>query len=367
MIDTFTMILRPSDNPFSDDETGISRHDFLTLYDVLEEEAVNEWQQRKGKPKLCTPTYTYFDYCGVKFSLFKGEYIKARVTPRKMIDPDNRIGLLKPDSVDDFISGFNDIMDMITPQGIRTPYIDDRGFWQASRVDYTADIVTPYTQPYLDLMKRNKSKYFQQSFDYETTDRRYCNSSCLNLYNKQQHLIDKQANKKYHGDGITDDDIEQAKGVLRLEYQCKWGKCKSLQNHFKWKDRNILHYLQPDTAIYVLQDLAQQYKGDFYTAYDDSPFNIYRQIERVNATDTTKALMTEITQRLANDYRIDMDDVITAMIESGISKDSINYALRQFKRNGINPIPISTRKSKEYRVRKLDGIDKLISGYIDSL
>lgn len=131
-----------------------------------------------------------------------------------------------------------------------------------NRIDFKQDIVTDHKDLYIKLLKKcsNNYRYLKQYNKYKTSVYYNSKSTNINIYDKEQELIDTDINH------ITD--INKYKNVIRFEVQMKRNKlyyiehtegiCRELINYFTEKDRD--YYLNKN-----LKNLI--YNGDYYNAY----------------------------------------------------------------------------------------------------
>ena len=313
---------------------------------------------KKGYPYF----FNKYKYYGVQFqSSFTGE-ILCIMYPHKVIYPHDNVTLYSPDEQDLFINGINAIMDEMN-----LPHIESK-LWQTKRVDYTVNIPCAYTRLYLDLMNRSRSMAFQ---DRKQFDGNSCylqsKSVNVNIYSKQNQL-EKKTDRQRIDHNITDDDITNANDILRVEVQCKSEKVKAIQKKHNWKDRNIMHYLNPNIAIEVLKGCAKQfYTGDYWSADKGKGYNVFSKIDQASGIQSqTKENMKKILSLLATDRELTLDEVRQTLTESDKLTNTQWYTIiKRFNAININPVPIPTRQCKEYHVRTLDSLTYLINEYIE--
>lgn len=313
---------------------------------------------RKGYPYF----YNAYKNNGVQFqSSFTGE-ILCVIYPHQVIDPHDKVTVYTHGEQELFINGINSIM-----EEMNLPPIESK-LWQTKRVDYTANIPCAYTRLYLDLFNRSRSMRHQDRKEFD-------GNSCYlkgkgityNIYSKENQL-EKKTDKQKADHNITDDDITNATDILRVEVQCKSEKVKAIQKKHNWKDRNIMHYLNPDIAIEVLKGCAKQfYVGDYWSADKGKGYNVFSKIDQASGIQqTTKDTMKEILSLLATDRELTLDEVRQILKDEKHLTDTQWYTLiKRFNAINVNPVPIPTRQCKEYHVRTLDSLSYLINEYID--
>lgn len=313
---------------------------------------------KKGYPYF----FNRYKYYGVQFqSYFTGE-ILCIMYPHKVIYPHDNVTLYTPDEQELFITGINTIM-----EEMNLPPIQSR-LWQTKRVDYTVNIPCAYTRLYLDLMNRSRSMNYQ---DRKVFDGNSCylqsKSINVNIYSKQNQL-EKKTDRQKIDRNITQDDIVNATDILRVEVQCKSEKVKTIQKKHGWKDRNIMHYLNPDIAIEVLKGCAKQfYTGDYWSADKGKGYNVFNKIDEASGIQqTTKENMKQIVSLMANNRELTLDEVRQTLKESKNLTDTQWYTIiKRFNAINVNPVPLPTRQCKEYHLRQLDSLTTLLNDYID--
>ena len=201
----------------------------------------NNFKPIKTKEDLIyIANYNYF-----KFTYYKKyNILKTKVNLNKLLDKDT---IAETD--------FNRAKYLINKNfyGLfRYTYLGD-----LSRIDYKADIKTPYKDLYIKLIKKGCAKYkaLKQYNNYSTSCYYNSASSNINIYDKEEELIN---NNKL-------EDIKKYEDIIRFEVQIKndklyqlyknQGICRELINYFTETDRN--YFLN-----YYLRKII--YNGDYY-------------------------------------------------------------------------------------------------------
>lgn len=317
---------------------------------------------KEGHKRGYSKAYNAYKNYGVQFqAIYTGEII-CTIYPHQIIDPNDKVTVYTFDEQELFLTGINAIMDEMN-----APHIES-SLWQVKRIDYTANIPCAYTRLYLDLFNRSRSMSYQ---DRKVFDGNSCylksKSINVNIYSKQNQLA-KKTNRQRKDHNITDNDIINANDILRVEVQCKSEKVKTLQKKHGWKDKNIMHYLDPNIAIEVLQSCTKQfYLGDYWSADKGKSYNVFNKIDEASGIRTqTKDTMKEILSLLATDRELTLDEVRQILKDEKHLTDTQWYTLiKRFNTINVNPVPIPTRQCKEYHVRTLDSLAYLINEYIE--
>lgn len=378
MIDSLQISLSTQKLPFSnldadfmlkdkEDWDKLRQGHYDKVFDFIKAHEENDYNllttdkdgNKRGHPKAYN---AYKDY-GVQFQAidYTGEII-CTIYPHQVIDPNDKVTVYTHDEQEFFLNGINSIMDEMN-----APHIES-SLWQVKRIDYTANIPCAYTRLYLDLFNRSRSMAFQ---DRKVFDGNSCylksKGITYNIYSKQNQLA-KKTDRQRADHNITDDDITNATDILRVEVQCKSEKVKTLQKKHRWKDRNVMHYLDPQIAIEVLKGCAKQfYTGDYWSADKGKGYNVFSKIDEASGIQSqTKENMKKILSLLATDRELTLDEVRQTLTESDKLTNTQWYTIiKRFNAININPVPIPTRQCKEYHVRTLDSLTYLINEYIE--
>ena len=368
MIDSMEIILSPEydyntdiqnrEQPYIFDEQFEKLYTLIGTHAELEPSLAKVIDNRTYIPRA----YTNFKDEGIILQpLDKTHQIKATVFLYRVIDSTDRVSLYEPTDIETFISCFNGIMDKIN-----APHIDSKR-WKVSRIDYAVNFQTEYKQLYLHLMNKSRTRHKQIRGRFETSCYLMGKGYTYNTYDKAEQLRAKQQSG-HNRQIISDNDIDKAEKILRFEVQCKRGKVNTLAKRFKWKDRDVMNFLKPFVAFYVLTDCANHFfKGDYLTANREAKNNIYAAIEQnAKGTKRIKDGMTQIAKSLASEPDTNIDDIKERLKQSGYNRDDINYLFRRFNELNINPVPISIRLSKKYRLQQLKSIPHLLADYIEN-
>ena len=318
---------------------------------------------KEGHKRGYSKAYNAYKYYGVQFQAidYTGEII-CTIYPHQVIYPHDKVGVYTPSEQELFLKGINAIFDEIN-----APHIES-SLWQVKRIDYTVNISCVYPRLYLDLLNRSRSMHYQ---DRKVYDGNSCylkgKGVTYNIYSKQNQL-EKKTDRQKIEHNITQDDIVNATDILRVEVQCRSEKVKTLQKKHGWKDRNVMHYLDPSIAVEVLRGCAKQfYIGDYWSADKGKGYNVFSKIDEATGIQSqTKQNMKKILSLLATDRELTLDEVRQILKDEKHLTDTQWYTLiKRFNTINVNPVPIPTRQCKEYHVRTLDSLAYLINEYIE--
>lgn len=378
MIDSMQISLSTTTLPFSKLDADFMLKDkedwdklchgcFDNVFDYIKANEEDDYSllttDKDGHKRGYAKVYNAYKYYGVQFQAleYTGEII-CTIYPHKVIYPHDNVTLYTPSEQDLFMTGINNIMDELN-----APHIDS-SLWQVKRIDYTVNIPCAYTRLYLDLFNRSRSMHYQ---DRKVYDGNSCylkgKGVTYNVYSKQNQL-EKKTDRQKIDRNITQDDIVNATDILRVEVQCKSEKVKTLQKKHGWKDRNVMHYLDPQIAIEVLKGCAKQfYVGDYWSADKGKSYNVFAKIDQASGVQqTTKDNMKEVLSLLANNRELTLDEVRTILKQSKkLTDNQWRTLIRRFNTININPVPIPTRQCKEWHIRQLDSLTTLLNDYIE--
>lgn len=376
MIDSVIISLHTEQSPFSSIDPIMLKDNadwlwwqngqFKDQYDFIKEnhefDPCNMHTDKDGTKRGYPYFYNRYKYNGVQIQSYYTGEILCIIYPHQLIYPHDNVTVYTPNEQDLFITGINLIMDKVN-----LPHVES-SLWQVKRIDYTVNIPCAYTRLYLDLMNRSRSMHYQ---DRKTYDGNSCylkgKGVNYNIYSKQNQLEKKTDSQKIDRN-ITQDDIINATDILRIEVQCKSDKVKYLQKKHGWKDRNIVHYLDPHIAVEVLRNCTKQfYVGDYWSADKGKSYNVFNKVDQaIGIQQTTKDHMKQILSLMADNRELTLDEIRQTLKESKNLADTHWYTLmKRFKAININPVPIPTRQCKEYHVRHLDSLTTLLNDYID--
>ena len=341
--------------------------EFETLFNYIKQNEELDYSllttDKEGHKRGYEKAYNAYKYYGVQFQAIDyTREIICTIYPHQVTYPHDKVTVYTPSEQDLFLKGINTIFDEIN-----APHIES-SLWQVKRIDYTVNIPCAFTRLYLDLFNRSRSMHYQ---DRKQFDGNSCylkgKGITYNIYSKQNQL-EKKTNRQKIDRNITQDDIENATDILRIEVQCKSEKVKTIQKKHRWKDRNIMHYLDPSIAVEVLRGCAKQfYVGDYWSADKGKSYNVFAKIDQASGIQqTTKDNMKEVLSLLANNRELTLDEVRQTLTESKKLTDTQWYTIiKRFNAININPVPIPTRQCKEYHIRQLDSLTSLLNDYID--
>jgi hypothetical protein len=197
--------------------------------------------------KFFAPTFEVLNKIDNKYvNTFQASYIIIRINLPKILCKGNS-SLYHWNDFKLLETLFNDLIQVISP---KLPLFNE---WQVKRIDYCINYKCNSqddVQRYLELFKRyTKPQYMKEKEDKQgnkfSSIAYKTGTYDINFYNRKAERIDKKNN--YGHTDITDEDIKQAEGILRLEVQCKRDKIKKLADKYELNDLSIKGFLEAMT------------------------------------------------------------------------------------------------------------------------
>lgn len=184
-----------------------------------------------------------------------------------------------------------------------------------SRIDYKLDIVTPYKDVYLDILKHLRY-YYRKKFrqDYMTSVYYKGKSYVFNLY-------DKEAKERFK--------VNLYKNMLRLEIQLKNRHLRKLRK--LGLTACLLNYFDDTIRKMVFEDLLTPllYKGDYFT------------IQKSRCVLEKHGYKSSMIDKLLNFQKLILEHGISAaLMNSGKSANTLRGYLVKLQEAGVNPIPL---------------------------
>lgn len=179
--------------------------------------------------------------------------IDARVNPSKVIYRESAIDIYKPSDYEIFQQCFNHEI-----KSFNLPFLPDLDGWKAHRIDFTYNIHTPYVKDYIRLFHKSDLRGFTIKKDQHghrsmKAGSLYINNSAvtLNFYDKFDEM-----QKADGGTRHTQEEIQQAKDILRIEVQAGRDKLSGIKRKQEFTSKQISEFMQQPEAA---EDLVLMY------------------------------------------------------------------------------------------------------------
>lgn len=184
----------------------------------------------------------------VKYKKYRRYVVKLIIKPIRFIYPGSHVRLAGYEDYEEIERKFNfviRIFNAILKEKI-LPFFAD---WRVGRIDYTINISTPYVKEYLWLFYcGNVPKNFEMPQAYTDSFYLLSSESRVNFYDKIAQLKTKQ--------NLTPDDlrqIQETKGLLRLEIQCLNKNVLRLKDKYSLADSSVKNLWNKEIARDVLR------------------------------------------------------------------------------------------------------------------
>lgn len=276
--------------------------------------------------------------------------IDARVNPSKVIYRESAIDIYKPSDYEIFQQCFNHEI-----KSFNLPFLPDLDGWKAHRVDFTYNIHTPYVKEYIRLMHKADLRGFTIKMDQHghramKPGSLYINNSAvtLNFYDKQDEM-----QKAEGGTRHTQEEIQQAKDILRIEVQASRDKLSGIKRKQEFTTKQISEFMQqPEAAEDLVLMYAEKVLGS--ATYRKKPAAI-TLINKSKKHQSTKDQLIAALEAVSKPYRR-VDEVRQEHPELEI--DKCKKILRSMD---VNIVTLD----KNAKVRELPSIPSLLRGAIE--
>lgn len=270
-----------------------------------------------------------------KGGIFK--YLVLTINPMKVMKKD----YINVSSVDSACEALDKVKRILYDMGIGELF----PMLLLNRIDYAFDVhfkSQEEVELYVKLMKRGdipsrfKVKTWWDNVSHRQTtyiDSVYMqnSSATINFYNKYNELACKAS------DFI---DCEKARGILRLEVQCKGRKVQDLKKNYKFDARTPTNYLEEQIARRVVTSCLKGIvrEGDYYKLRTAKEIILNSDIQNKYKGEII-AFITEV-----NDVR----SLYKVKMSGKYSNTDFNRILRQLSSINVNPVTIPSSWSYAY-------------------
>lgn len=321
----FYLMGSPDRKPERDKETGATSYHIRTL----EQYGITDIYPRKA---ITRSEYTYY-YCVIIINL-------QRITNngQKTIET--------YDNEDDFTAlsrNFSKYISLVLPAH------SCLNGWSVQRIDYNIDLKMQYenVEKYITLLqrggkayswkvhelfedksKRKKSKHGQRKTTHPKGSILFENKQYnVNIYDKYRERLASQQER-----GIIDErELQESKGVLRIEIQAKKNKVRTLKSKYEIAEKTVENYARYDIAepliMQVLKDIAGE--TDYY-----SMERAINKITQSNIKGTTKDDIVGFL-RLVNNNRS-----LWKAKKKYNGKTKLETVLKRLDKLNINPVTL---------------------------
>lgn len=276
--------------------------------------------------------------------------IDARVNPSKVIYREKSIDIYKPSDYEIFQQCFNHEIKFFN-----LPFLPDLDGWKAHRIDFTYNIHTPYVKDYIRLFHKSDLRGFTIKKDQHghrsmKAGSLYINNSAvtLNFYDKFDEM-----QKAEGGTRHTQEEIQQAKDILRIEVQAGRDKLSGIKRKQEFTSKQITEFMQQPEAAEDLV-IGYVYKVLGGATYRKKPAAI-TLINKSKKHQKTKEQLIAAINEVSQPYRR-VDEVRAAHPELEIDK-----AKKILRSMDVNLVTLD----KNTKVKELPSIPSLLLDAIE--
>lgn len=237
--------------------------------------------------------------------------------------------------------------------------------WKVNRIDYCINVHTPYVSKYIKLLQKSRiparmkipvnaqrNRNPRRGSCYlisEKCDKRtgYKGSYTINFYDKYEEL--KYQQLKNGNSLITDELIEQGRGILRLEIQCHKPKTEYIKRKMGFETKSVLNYLNWEIGYDLIGTAITRVCGtsDFHKVSKAKEL-----IDELNCTSKKREKLKRLIGIISNSTLENIKEKY--MTEQGITETTFKEYIKLLDNHNINVITISDKVN-------LQGENKLAS------
>lgn len=311
-----------------------------------------------------------FDKYGLTFTCaaigkegFVMNTLSCKITFSKLLEKKSRLDVM---AASDFMAVHEKFYEVVHDF---IPEIADLHDWYANRVDYCVNVnvgTNKEVQEYVRLLQMSDIPYFmrkirQKNGNYQflpgsyyvvskaRKSERKTGSCTLNFYNKKEQLIyDRDVKGRLD---ITDDLLEQAEGMLRLEVQCHKPKIDYIRKKHGFDSASVSYFLSWRIAFDILQDavLRVTRDADFW-----SKNKAVTMLEQSDISENMKKKLKKLLDEVAVSS---IYEIKKKYLEKGVRKETFSNYLALLEKNNINVCTIP----RDHHISHLDSVWKLLS------
>lgn len=271
--------------------------------------------------------------------------IDARVNPSKVIYRESAVDIYKPSDYSLFNDRFNEEI-----KSFNLPFLPSLEGWKAHRVDFTYQIRTQNVKEYIRLMHKADLRGFTIKKDQHghramKAGSLYINNSAvtLNFYDKQDEMTKAEGGTRH-----TQEEIQQAKDILRIEVQASRDKLSGIKRKQEFTSKQISEFMKdPEAAEQLVTDYVYRVLGA--ATYRKKPAAI-TIINHSNKHQKTKEQLIAALEAVSKPYKR-VDEVRAAHPDLNI--DRCKKILRSMD---INLVTLD----KNTKVKELPSIPSLL-------
>lgn len=299
----------------------------------------------------------------------------CKINFKRLTEQTDRVSLYTDRDHDKTVAKFNECM---TEFGL--PSWD---YWITNRIDYCINVRTSHVEEYIKLMQKGDVPYYQRIAYNRDKHRSMHKPGSLYLVaqardgrkgktgSQTYNFYDKHAQKLYERDvkgiEVTDQELEQAKNILRLEVQCYKPKLEYTKRKYSLEDKRIETMLSDEYSKNIVGKAVKNvcHVGDYVTK--NEAYKIIDKAKMQNATkDKLKLIIKEISKQYQSIAKV--REKLTEETET-MTRNNFNAYLKRLDQLGINAVTVNCtgmtdRLTSVYKLFE-DTVDKEL--YLDQI
>lgn len=197
-----------------------------------------------------------------------------RINFKRLIEQDDRMDIMHEEDLAAVYDAFNAYMQQLMPAAEDQPTMPRLNEWYVNRIDYCMNVRTQYASEYIRLLQKSVIPYCyrirhdanrnythkQGSLYLVSSARKRYRSTTINFYDKYDEVKKAQNNGDIH---ITDEVLQQAKNILRLEVQCFKPKTDRIAVKYGFADgKRVIDYLNMQICYDVIEEAINRITKD---------------------------------------------------------------------------------------------------------
>lgn len=189
-----------------------------------------------------------------------------RINFKRLIEQHDRMDIMNEEDLAAVYGAFNDYMEQLMPAAGDLPTMPLLDEWYVNRIDYCMNIRTPYAAEYIRLLQKSVIPYCyrikhdanrnyshkQGSLYLVSTAKKRYRSTTINFYDKYDQVKKAKNSGDIH---VTDEVLQQAKNILRLEVQCFKPKTDRIAAKYEFQNgKRLIEYLNMQICYDVIEE-----------------------------------------------------------------------------------------------------------------
>lgn len=309
----------------------------------------------------------------IEVDAYRRYTISMVINLKHIVDGSPSLKIFTEKDVESIDECFNDLMGSLFPEEDGQPVFPAFEYWKVTRIDYCVNVRTPYVKEYIKLLNKGFMPYFMQYAEDDYGRRRkrdgslylvskaeYRNRSItINFYDKQHQLLKKRASGETW---ITDEMIEEAKDLLRLEVQCHKAKTENLKRIIGVPSKEIPQYLRAGLCQRVIEENINRITP--YAMYQRKSVAL-EEIEKSGHSKKTKEDMKRIIESVAVQHS-SISKVKESLTNRGMKKSHFKLCIKGLEEMNVNPVTITDTETLQGKSLR-DGLDSILDIFYDAL